>query len=168
VESILGEGIPFDFAVWVVIAIVLGICEIFTAGFFIMFFALGALVAAVATLFNPTYPLQIGIFIVASLLLVFYARPLLKKTLNIQETPFKDSNVAALVGKEVLVLETLEKYQGKVKVVHTGEIWTAYLSENADVAQLEAGREGVIVKVDGAKLSVRPREEFKAPDAQPV
>lgn len=149
--------LPTQTTVWIGIAILLGIFEIFTAGFFFIFFAFGALVAALVSLYNPSILLDSFVFVVASLLFVFFARPLFKRALNIHDRPPHASNVNALIGTEVLVLEPVDGYQGKVKITHTGEVWSAYL-DNAEPEQiLEPGQVGLIHKIDGAKLVIRPK-----------
>ncbi len=146
-----------DLVLWLAVAVVCGLLEIFTAGFFFLFLAGGALVTAFVSLFAPSLLTQGAIFAVASLLLILYARPILKRTINISDKPKYESNVDALVGQEVLVLEPVNRYQGRVKVLHTGEVWTAYIPNDDENAVLEEGKVGVISRVDGAKLVVLPR-----------
>lgn len=139
---------------WVLLALLLGIIEIFTVGFFCCFFAIGALVAALASLLIVGLLPQSIIFVVSSLALVFLARPLLQKTFKVGSRPAVDSNVSALLNTAVLVLEPVDKYKGKVKVTHTGEVWTAYLANPGDEV-LPVDAEAIIVKVDGAKLAIQ-------------
>jgi membrane protein implicated in regulation of membrane protease activity len=150
-------GLSQEMLAWVVIALLLAIIEVFTVGFFFCFFAIGALVTAVATLFVTGVVPQTVIFVLTSLLLVFMARPLLKKTFNVRSRPTVDSNISALLNTTVFVLEDVDKYKGKVKVTHTGEVWSAYLADEKGTTIL-AGEEAVILKVDGAKLAITPRQ----------
>jgi hypothetical protein len=46
--------------------------------------------------------------------------------------------------------------QGKVKVVNTGEIWSAYLEAGFEQS-LSSGELGIIQKIDGAKLVIIPK-----------
>lgn len=142
---------------WVALALLLGIVEVFTVGFFMCFFAIGALIAALASLFIPGMVGQTIVFVLSSLILVWLARPVLKKAFKVGNRPAVESNVSALINTTVLVLEPVDKYAGKVKVTHTGEVWTAYLADERGVI-IPAGQEALIVKVDGAKLAVAPRE----------
>lgn len=144
---------------WIIVAVSLAILEIFTAGFFIIFFAAGAAITAVSALFITNVTAQLTIFLISSVIMVWFARPIVKKAFNISDLPTKPSNVETLVGEEILVLEDVSRYSGRVKVLHTGEIWTAYLdkSEEED-STLPAGAEGVVASVDGAKLVIKPRQ----------
>jgi membrane protein implicated in regulation of membrane protease activity len=150
-------GLSQGMLTWIVIALLLAIIEVVTVGFFFCFFAIGALVTAVATLFVTGVMPQTVIFVLTSLLLVFMARPLLKKTFNVRSRPSVDSNISALLNTTVYVLEDTDKYKGKVKVAHTGEVWSAYLADEKG-ATLTAGEEATILKVDGAKLAITPRQ----------
>ncbi|WP_303673222.1 NfeD family protein [Vampirovibrio chlorellavorus] len=141
---------------WVALALLLGIIEVFTVGFFVCFFALGALIAALASLFIPGLLGQTLVFVLSSLLMVWWARPVLTKAFKVGNRPAVESNVSALLNTVVLVLEPVDKYTGKVKVTHTGEVWTAYLA-NEDGETIPVGQEALIVKVDGAKLAVTPK-----------
>ncbi|HEY9686725.1 MAG TPA: NfeD family protein [Coleofasciculaceae cyanobacterium] len=143
--------------IWLGLALLFGIIELLTVGFFFVFFAVGAFVAGLVSLVLPSVPGQILVFLVVSMVSVFFARPLLKNTLNVGDRPAKESNAAALVGTEVLVLEDVDKYQGRVKVVHNGEVWTAYLAEPQEGEVLSADSPGLVVQVDGSKLAVRPK-----------
>lgn len=139
---------------WVVLALLFGLLEVFTVGFFCCFFAIGALVAALASLVVPGLLGQSIIFVMSSLALVFMARPLLKTTFKVGDKLTVESNVAALLNTSALVLEPVDRYKGRVKANHTGEIWSAYLVDPSDEA-IPVNAEAIIVKVDGAKLAVR-------------
>lgn len=142
---------------WVALALLLGIIEVFTVGFFVCFFAIGALIAALASMFIPGLLGQTVVFVLSSALMVWWARPILTKAFKVGSRPVLDSNVSGLRNTAVLVLEPVDKYTGKVKVTHTGEIWTAYLADDSGEI-LSAGQEAVIIKVDGAKLAIGPKQ----------
>jgi membrane protein implicated in regulation of membrane protease activity len=146
------ESMP---VIWVGLAILFGIIELVSPGFFFIFLAGGAAIAALIALWSDSIGLQATIFLITSTLLTIFARPILRKTLNIGDRPAVASNVHALIGTEALVLENVDKYSGKVKVIHTGEVWTAYLTQPSEGEILPAGSPAEIVQVDGAKLAVR-------------
>jgi len=150
------EGIPSTVLFWASAAIVLLVIEIATVGFFCLFFTIGAIFAAITAFFVSDVFIQMAVFVVTSLLALAFARPLLKKMLNIQEQPQQQSNTQALINQKVLILTPITRYDGKVKVVHTGEIWTAYLDTNFEDADLQPNQEALIMAIDGAKLVVKP------------
>ncbi len=152
-------GISTSVLIWICVTVALVVAEIFTAGFFFMFFAVGAGVTALAALLVENVFLQLLIFTVSSALMVVFTRPILKKTFHVSEKPLKDSNADALIGKPVLVLEPVNHLGGRVKVIHTGEVWTAYLDEAiTEVEQIQVDEQGVILLVNGAKLAIAPRK----------
>lgn len=145
------------FLVWIIIAFILGISEIVTAGFFMLFFAFGAAITAIVAMFVPNLLTQLIVFLVSSVLLLMYARPFVTKAFKVSDKPSKDSNVATLMGEDVLVTENVDRYGGRVKLLHSGEIWTAYLEVSEECDTLSAGQEGIVSAVDGAKLVIKPK-----------
>ncbi|HEY9745935.1 MAG TPA: NfeD family protein [Oculatellaceae cyanobacterium] len=150
-------NLPPGTAIWLGIAILLGIFEIFTVGLLFVFFAFGALVAALVSIWSDSMLLEAVVFVVASLLLIVFARPLFRKAFKIGDQPQRPSNVDALIGMEVLVLEPVDRLQGRVKILNTGEVWSAYLEAETVGPTLEMNALGVIRKVDGAKLVIVPK-----------
>lgn len=149
--------IPLQAAGWLGLAILLGILEIATVGFFFIFFALGALVAAGASFYTDSILIQSLIFMGSSLLLILAARPVFKKWLHVGDRPQRASNVSALMGRDAVVLEPVDSLKGKVKVAHTGEVWSAYCPlQRAE--SISAGDLVCITHIDGAKLVVEPKD----------
>lgn len=148
-----------EFLLWVVIAVALAILEIFTAGFFALFFAMGAILTALIAIFFSDLNLQLMVFLIASVICLLVGRPLLKKLFKLEEGPVKASNVSALLGEAVLALQPVTRYSGRVRVLHSGEVWSAYLKTEGDEAeeQIAEGQEGIVLSVDGAKLVIQKR-----------
>ena len=138
---------------WLAIVIVLLVIEIATLGLTTIWFAGGALVACVAALLHANIWVQIVLFLVVSVLLLFFTRPLAVRYMNKDRTK---TNVDSMVGKEAVVTEAIDnlKAQGVVQV--NGLEWTARSEESQEVipkgAIVEVGR------VDGVKLIVRKKE----------
>lgn len=153
------ESVPMDVLLWISIAVILLIIEIITVGFFCLFFAIGAAATASVAYFLPDTGTQVMLFVGISLLTLAFARPLLKKALNISEKPLQDSNAKALIGQTALVLEAVHRHGGKVKVASTGELWSAYLELDNTSAEIgiQPPQEVIIVNVDGAKLAVKAK-----------
>lgn len=152
------EMTPYmDSLLWLGGTILFIVVEIFTAGFFFMFFAFGTAAAALVSLISHNYLLQGVVFILVSALALMFARPIVKNMFGVTGEPEFKSNSDALIDQEVLILSTVKKHEGRVKVVHTGETWSAYLDPASDVESIEVDQEGLVTKVDGAKLSIRPK-----------
>ncbi len=137
---------------WTVAAVVLFIIEIFTPGFFIATFAIGALCTVPAALLTDNLNIQLLVFVIATTLTYIYIRPLAKKYFFKKQTEVA-TNVDALIGKKAKVIETIDPInsKGRIKLIG-GEDWKAL---SADESVIEKDSVVEIVAVDGAKVTVR-------------
>lgn len=139
---------------WLAVLIVLLLVEIATLGLTTIWFAGGALVACVAALLHASIWVQIVLFLVVSVLLLLFTRPVAVRYMNRNRTK---TNVDSMAGKEAVVTEDIDnlKAQGVVQV--NGLEWTARAENNQDV--IPKGSVVEVTRVDGVKLIVRKREE---------
>ncbi len=138
--------------VWTVLIIVFAVAEAFTLGLTSIWFALGAIVALLVSLLKLPIYLQTAVFLIATLVLVIYTRPIAQKYLRIGVSK---TNVSALVGEKGVVMKRVDVYNlGQVKV--KGQIWTAK-SENGE--EIARGEEVEIVAIEGVKLIVHSTGE---------
>lgn len=139
---------------WLAVLIVLLLVEIATLGLTTIWFAGGALVACVAALLHASIWVQIVLFLVVSVLLLLFTRPVAVRYMNKNRTK---TNVDSMAGKEAVVTEDIDnlKAQGVVQV--NGLEWTARAENNQDV--IPKGSVVEVTRVDGVKLIVRKREE---------
>lgn len=112
---------------WLIALAVLLVIEIITLGLTTIWFAGGALVAFVLALFNVPLLVQITVFLVVSILLLLFTRPVVEKRLN--ESRVK-TNVNSMIGKEGRVTETIDNYNQKGIVIINGLEWTARSSRD--------------------------------------
>ena len=85
---------------WLIAIIVLLVIEAVTMGLTTIWFAGGALAAFIACVAGAELWLQVVLFIVISLVLLFFTRPFAKRYIN--KEPEK-TNVEGLIGKEARV-----------------------------------------------------------------
>ena len=139
---------------WLAVLIVLLLVEIATLGLTTIWFAGGALVACVAAFLHASIWVQIVLFLVVSVLLLLFTRPVAVRYMNKNRTK---TNVDSMAGKEAVVTEDIDnlKAQGVVQV--NGLEWTARAENNQDV--IPKGSVVEVTRVDGVKLIVRKREE---------
>ena len=139
---------------WLAVLIVLLLVEIATLGLTTIWFAGGALIACVAALLHASIWVQIVLFLVVSVLLLLFTRPVAVRYMNKNRTK---TNVDSMAGKEAVVTEDIDnlKAQGVVQV--NGLEWTARAENNQDV--IPKGSVVEVTRVDGVKLIVRKREE---------
>lgn len=132
---------------WILIAVICGAIEIFSAGFWFLWLAIAALVIAAGAQLNwlVNLPAQLIIFSLITLILIVFTRPLLMKTVKSNDTL---SNVKALIGQQGISLTDISPlHYGQVKV--NGEIWTAVSNE-----EIDENIRIVVTGVDGVKLVV--------------
>ena len=134
-------------AQWILIALVCGSVEIFTMGFWFLWFALAALLVAVGVQVDwlGTLQLQLLLFALFSIIFIIFTRPLALKLFKSNDTI---SNVEALIGQHGIATSNISALDyGQVKV--NGEIWTAISSND-----IEVNTRILVTGIDGVKLQV--------------
>ena len=135
---------------WVGGALMFGILEMLSLDLVLVMFAGGCLAGAVAYLLGASVGVQILAFAFTSVLLLATLRPFLLKRLR-ERTPLIETNSAALVGQEAVVVSTVTVEGGRVKL--NGEVWSA----RVDAAQaIPPGTEVTVSRIDGATAVVSP------------
>lgn len=137
---------------WLVTSVALFVIEIFTPGFFLATFAIGALCAALTALFTDSFNVQMLVFAVTTTLTFVFVRPFAKKYF-FKKSPDLPTNAEALTGKKAKVIETIDNANSKGRVkLFGGEDWKAV---SADESIIEKDTVVEIVSIDGAKATVK-------------
>ena len=136
---------------WLAALAVFLVIEIITLGLATIWFAGGALAAFVLALFNVPWPVQIAVFLIVSIVLLIFTRPVVEKRLNESRTK---TNVNSMAGKEGRVVETIDNFNRKGTVIVNGLEWTACSSEEGLV--IPEGTKVIINEVKGVKVFVTP------------
>jgi membrane protein implicated in regulation of membrane protease activity len=137
--------------IWVIGAAALGVGEMLTAGFFLLPFAIGAVAAAILAFANVAVPIQIGVFIGASILSLWG----LKRFAWRSQEPVHSIGARRYVNATATVIEPIDRVAGTGRVRLDMQQWRATTTLN-DV--IEPGTEVRVVDVTGARLVVEPRE----------
>jgi membrane protein implicated in regulation of membrane protease activity len=140
--------------VWVVLGLVLMIAEIFTQGFVLLWFGVGALCAALADMIGLGYPLQFLVFFIVSVALTAASRTIFASHFaRGKEGAGLKTGMDSLPGKVGTVVTSSRgsMHEGAVKVF--GSTWTAYPDEGEP--PLEAGDRVVVERIQGASIYVR-------------
>ncbi len=140
--------------IWLALTAVLLIIEIMTLGLTTIWFAAGALFAFFAALLGMNQGIQIGVFVVVSVVLLFFTRPLAVKYLN---TKTIKTNTEALVGKTARVIVDINNLKSQGQVVINGLEWTARSSD--DTVVFKTGDAVTIVGIEGVKLIVEGQKK---------
>lgn len=137
-----------DLYTWLGLMIVLVIIEAMTVSLTTIWLAAGALVACFLAFFNVPLWIQILVFLVVSLILIIYTRPVAVKYLKVGS---HKNSIDSLIGsKGFVVMDITEHTTGQVKV--RGQIWTAVSKSGTTIVK---DTEVVIEGIEGVKLIVK-------------
>ncbi|MDA3935587.1 MAG: NfeD family protein [Actinomycetota bacterium] len=140
------------FWVWVALAAILFTAEIFTAGFFMLPFGIGAAAAALLEFLGMGVGWQWAVFIVVSAIsLVFFRRFSDSVT---HEPPVK-MGADRLIGMSGIVVEDLTPHSSKGAIRVDHEEWRA---ETSDSASAPVGTVVIVKAVEGTHLVVDPKK----------
>jgi len=139
---------------WLVLGVGLIIAEIFTLGFVLFWFGLGAIAAALVAVPVAFFARQFAAFAVVSVALTAMSRTIFAKYLPQNDGDSHKFGVDALPGKvgTVTAASRGALQEGAVKVF--GSTWTAF-PEDEDVKLVE-GEKVEVVRVQGSSIYVRP------------
>ena len=144
-----------EFAVyWLIALIVFLVIEAATLGLATIWFAGGALVALIAAMCGAGLGIQVASFLVVSLVLLIFTRPLAVRFLN------KDTlktNVDRVVGMEGVVTEEISNLAGTGRVSLGGNMWTARTENEGGTIPVDAVV--TVLRVEGVKLIVKVKEK---------
>jgi len=139
-----------DWLVWLILAVIFGVGEIATLGFFLAPFAGGAAVAAVVSAAGAGMVPSLAVFLLISVLLLLALRPLARS--HRRMPPQIRTGTAALVGKDATVVERIANSEGAGCVRIDGEVWTARSYSEDEV--YEAGTRVQVIEIRGATALV--------------
>lgn len=134
---------------WVILAVVFIISEIFLPGFFVFFFGVGAIPAAVVAGLGASFATQVAVFVVSSTIGLLFAR---KIALRLTQGSPDSIGADRMLGKAGMVTEDLDPDSPKGKVRVDRDVWIA---ETEDGSALPAGEKVSVVRVEGARLIVK-------------
>jgi membrane protein implicated in regulation of membrane protease activity len=141
--------------IWVGAALLFGVGEIITAGFFLLPFAVGAVAAAVLAFTGIDPAIQGVTFVVVSILALVALRRFADRSDAHQPTV----GANRMTGERGIVLERIDRVSGTGRVRVATEMWRA----TTDGPAIEAGVEVGILDVRGTRLVVEPIETREPP-----
>ena len=140
--------------IWLGILAVCLIIEAITAGLTTIWFAGGALAAAVAALLGGNLVTQVILFLVVSLLLLVFTRPLAVKYMN---RGLEKTNVNDLPGRTAVVTEEIDNLAQTGRLRINDIEWTARAEK--DNVVIPSGAIVEITEVRGVKVIVKEMKE---------
>ncbi len=135
---------------WLGIAVVLGIGEMVTSGFFMLPFAIGAGIAALLAWAGVSLPLQLVAFIVTSVAALLG----LRRFAWSDREPSYPVGSKRFVNASAVVLDTIDPIAGQGRVRLGSETWGATTDTGSNIPP---GTQVRVVEVRGTRLVVEPR-----------
>lgn len=134
--------------IWIIIAVIFAVIEAFTMGLTTIWFTVGGIAACIIALIGGPLILQVAVFLIVSIILLYFTRPLAENRLKIGH---EKNNIEQMINKIALVTETIKPYHpGQVKL--NGLVWTAVTEAEDEV--FEVNDLVRVVRIEGVKLIV--------------
>ena len=142
--------------IWVGAAVLLGIGELLTAGFFLLPFAVGAAAAAVLAFLGVGVAVQLLTFVIVS---VMFLAVLQRYARQERETELTRVGAVRYAGRTAMVLEPVNRLSGSGSVRMDTEDWRATTDLDTEIP---VGVEVQVIEVRGTRLVVEPIEPGSA------
>ena len=137
---------------WLIILVVLALAEAATINLVSIWFAAGALVALLDSLFCQNFWIQLVLFILVSALCLALVRPLAQKKFTPHLRP---TNLDLLLGQDAVVTEDIDNLAATGQVKVGGQTWTA---RNEVEEPIPAGSIVQVLRIEGVKIIVRVKD----------
>lgn len=137
--------------IWLALFVVLIVFEAVTTGLFTIWFAGGALIALLVSLFLDMWVVQMVVFLIVSFLLLYFMRPVAMRKFNAKRLK---TNVEDIAGREAKVTELIDNLNASGTAILDGLEWSARSVE--DSVTIPAGERVLVREVRGVKLIVEP------------
>lgn len=137
--------------IWLIIAVALFVVESVTYQMVCIWFSFGAVLAMVAAWLGAPVWLQLLVFLVSSIIVLFLLRPVVKNKIRVKKSP---TNADLVIGQIGVVREQVDNILQTGRVTANGLDWTARTEEDGVV--IAAGERVRAVRIDGVKLIVEP------------
>lgn len=138
--------------VWLLLLILFIVVELATMGLTTIWFAVGALVAALTAAVNAPLVVQVGLFLIVSIVLMLFTRPLAVRFFNKERIK---TNVESLVGRQAIVISEIDNLEGIGQVTVGGQEWTARSLDES--GKIPVGTVVYVRAINGVKLLVEPK-----------
>ena len=141
---------------WLVVLALCAIVELITMGLTSVWFAGGALIAALIAFICPYFWVQIVAFIIVSVVLLVFTKPIAVKYFNKGRIK---TNADSLIGQRAIVVSEIDNLKGIGEVTVSGLDWSARTEEDGLVIPEKAVV--VIKRIEGVKLIVELDESLR-------
>lgn len=139
--------------IWMAIAAIFVVAEIFTAGFFLLWFGIGAVVAGILAILGVGFGWQLGAFDIISGVLFVVSRRFAERFSKKQPAGI---GADRFIGMEGTVLEEIDNHKNTGMIRLKKEEWRAD-SETGEI--IPVGKMVKVIGLDGTHVIVKALEE---------
>ena len=139
-------------AIWLIIAVVLAVIEASTVQLVCIWFALGAVLALITSVFTENILVQVLVFIFSSVIMLAFTRKIVNRLTGSKS---EATNADSLIGKTFTISEEVNNDAGTGTLKARGTVWSVV---NVEEAVIPSGTKVIIEKIEGVKLFVRINE----------
>ncbi len=143
----------YAWILWAVLGIFLITAEVFTLGFVLLWFGIGALAAAIGGFLGIGYVGQFLIFAVVSVILTVMSRTIFDNFFHHREDQEIKTGIDTLPGKIGTVKKASSGALNAASVRVYGSDWKAFPVD--DETTFEEGEKVEVVRVEGARIYIR-------------
>lgn len=134
---------------WIGVLVAAIVIEAMTMGLTSIWFSGGALAAMIVELLNGSISIQVIVFLIISLILLFYTRPIAVKHFNQKR---EKTNLDSVIGKTAVVTIPIHNLKESGQVMLDGKEWTARSIDSS--IQFDKDVLVKVVSIRGVKLMV--------------
>lgn len=133
--------------IWLAVIVLSVVVEASTCTLVSVWFIPAALISMILAFCSVDLWIQLVAFIVISLLLIIFMKPIFKNVFGVKPVA---TNADAVIGEKAVVIEPIDNLAGKGQVKVKGQIWTAR-AHDRDV-KYEKDEVLSVVAIEGVKL----------------
>lgn len=142
------------FILWIIVLTATILIEAATMGLTTIWFTGGALAAMLVEMLGGSIYLQIIVFLVVSLILLYFTRPVAIRYFNKER---EKTNLDSLLGKQAVVTSSIHNLSETGQIMVDGKEWTARSTDPS--ITFESGETVRVVSIKGVKLMVEAKEK---------
>lgn len=152
--------------IWLIIAAIFIAVEVFTPGFFLLWFGVGAAVAAIMALLGVgNFAAQMLVFLIVSVALVIASRTIFERFFSRPaDTNRLRSGIETIIGQVGTVVESSRGALNEGAVRVYGSVWTAFPAEGE--WPLREGDSVTVERIEGNAIYVRRTSIHARPFAE--
>lgn len=135
---------------WLVLAVAMAVLEGVTTQLVSIWFVIGAVGACITSVFTPSIPIQVGVFVAISALALVITRPLVKRIKSKKPQP---TNADRYIGRNAVVLNDIDNEKAQGMVLVDNQKWTA---RSVNGSLIPEGTKVKVTAIEGVKLIVSP------------